>query len=362
VESHNNLRLEVLLRRMTGARLDGILVSRPENVYYLSGFTGDTGYLVVSLERAFLFVDSRFVEQARSQCPNWEVRQFSQFASDLVSLWSELGLRYVGVESQHLSMATARELERLTGSHLLIPLVDFVEQQRATKEEEELLCMRQAAWSATAAFEELLKGGLIGQTEEEIAWRLEMALHAFGAQGSSFETIVASGARAALPHGVASQKAVEAGEMVLFDWGARKDRYCSDCTRVIFTAPPTIDQERIYDAVLECQEVALRLIKPGAQPRDILVATREVLQRSGYSEYSFQHGLGHGLGLQVHEPPFLRVSNEEPLRAGQVITIEPGVYIPGWGGVRIEDTVLVTEDASEIFTSFPKTIMIAGKR
>ncbi|MCX5970270.1 MAG: Xaa-Pro peptidase family protein [Coprothermobacterota bacterium] len=359
MESYNDLRLEALRRRMTGARLDGILVSRPENDYYLSGFSGDTGYLVVSSQRAILFVDSRFSEQGHSQCPSWEVRQFSQFAPDLVSLWGELDLRYVGVESQHLSMAAARELERLAVSHLVVPLVDFLEQQRATKEEQESVILRQAARSATAALEEVLEDGLIGRSEEEIAWRLEMAMHSHGAQGPSFETIVASGTRAALPHGVASPKVVEAGEMVLFDWGVRKDRYCSDCTRVVFTSPPTIDQERIYAAVLNCQEEALRLIVPGARPCDILVAAREILQRSGYGDFSFQHGLGHGLGLEVHELPFLRASNEEPLQAGQVITIEPGVYIPGWGGVRIEDTVLVTEGGSEIFTSFPKTIIIA---
>ncbi len=359
MESHNDLRLEALRRRMTGARLDGILVSRPENNYYLSGFTGEDGYLVVSSGRAILFVDSRFSEQARSQCPSWEVRQFSQFTPDLVSLWGELDLRYVGVESQHLSMAAARELERLAVSHLVVPMVDFLEQQRATKEEQELVILRQAARSATAALEEALKDGLVGRSEEEIAWRLEMAMHTHGAQSPSFETIVASGTRAALPHGVASTKIVEAGEMVLFDWGVRKDHYCSDCTRVVFTSPPMIDQERIYAAVLDCQTEALRLVVPGARPRDILVAVHEILQRSGYGDFAFQHGLGHGIGLQVHEPPFLRASGEEPLRAGQVITIEPGVYIPGWGGVRIEDTVLVTEGSSEIFTSFPKTIIIA---
>lgn len=359
MESLNDLRLETLRRHMQAKKLDGILVSRPENYYYLSGFTGDTGYLMVSLDRAILFVDSRFVEQARSQCPSWEVRQFSQFAPDLVSLWGELALRDVGVESQHLSMAAARELESLAIPHLLVPLVDCLEQQRATKEEQELTILRQAAHSATTALEKVLKDGLIGRSEEEIAWHLEMTMHELGAQGPSFETIVASGTRAALPHGVASPKVVEAGEMVLFDWGVRKDRYCSDCTRVIFTSPPTIDQKRVYSAVLNCQEEALRLTVPGARPCDILAAAHKILQRSGYSDFSFQHGLGHGLGLEVHEPPFLRLSNEEPLRAGQVITIEPGVYIPGWGGVRIEDTVLLREGTSEIFTSFPKTIIIA---
>jgi Xaa-Pro aminopeptidase len=358
--------LQALRERMGRERLDGILISRPENGFYIAGFSGDTGYLVVTAERAILFVDSRFTEQAREECPAWEVRQFTRFSSDLAALCRELGLRYIGFESQHLSFSTVHELEHSLTGQLLVPCLDMLERIRSVKDEPELQSLRRAAALGDEALRRALEGGLVGQSEEAIAWRLQQAMHELGATGPSFETIVASGPRAAMPHGVASSKVIEAGEMVLFDWGVMLDHYCSDCTRVIFTAPPSEEQEKVYRAVQACQQAALERIRPGVPSREVAKAAQEVLERSDFAPHAYQHGLGHGVGLQVHEQPRLRMDGEEQtpsveelLQAGQVVTVEPGVYIPGWGGIRLEDTVLVGEGGPEFFTSFPKTIIIA---
>ncbi len=345
--------------------LDALLVSQPLNVTYLTGFTGESSFLVLGRQRAVLVSDPRFSEQILEECPGLDAairppaQTLYQATAEVVT---RLGLHNIGFESNHLTVA---ELEMLGG---LCPAVswkggrDRVERLRAVKDESEVAAIREAvaiAARAFAAFRSLLRAD---DREKDLSDAMELYVRRCGGRCTSFPTIVAAGERAALPHAPPTERPVGEAELLLVDWGASGPLYKSDLTRVLaprknapFSRPaeragaPPGQLEEVYDVVLRAQEAAIRHVRPGVTGQDVDAAARAVIAAAGYGD-RFGHGLGHGIGLQVHEAPALRPGSEVVLRPGMVVTIEPGVYLPGWGGVRIEDDVLVTADGCEVLT------------
>lgn len=351
-------RLKKLREKLEKEKVDCLLVSGRENIFYLSGFTGDYAFLLITDTRKIILVDSRFTEQAKKEAEIWELKKFSFLHRDLSSLLEELKVRYIGFESHKLSYADFKELERNSPSKVFIPLPFFVERIRALKDQTELEKIRVSIKIAELALSRILEQGVEGKTEREIALELEWEMRAAGADKTAFDLIVASGPRSALPHGVASRKTVTKSEPILFDWGAMKDFYCSDLTRTFFIHSLSPEQRDVYLKVKEALEETLLRLGPGKSCREIHDLAFSYIQNSAFQDYAFGHGLGHGVGLEVHELPFLSSRSQDFLEPGMVLTIEPGIYIPEWGGVRLEDMVLITEKGVEVLTFFPREINV----
>jgi Xaa-Pro aminopeptidase len=365
-------RRQRLLRALDEEQLDLLLISHPVNVSYLTGFSGDSSYLILGRQRALLVSDGRFTEQIAEECPGLDVHirpSKQNIYKAAAEVLAKLGPRTVGFESGHLSVA---ELETLRE---LAPTLDWkggrerVEKLRVVKDASEITAIREAIHIAERAFAMFTAMLRPGDTEKELHDAMEAYVRRAGGRCTSFPTIVAVGARAALPHAPPSAHAISESPLLLLDWGASEAFYKSDLTRVLlarnysaFAQPGNGEDrgklEKVYNAVLRAQEMALRTVRPGIKGHDVDAAARSVLIEAGLNEY-FVHGLGHGLGLQVHEAPSLRTDSTDELQAGMVVTIEPGVYLPGWGGVRIEDDVLVTPDGCEVLTSVPKDLAAA---
>lgn len=351
-------RLKTLKRRMAEERVDGFLISSPENRYYFSGFTGDYGFLLVTDSRNILFLDSRFIEQAKGESPGWEIIQFQRFHQDLSSLLSELKIKFLGFESQKLSFFDFKEIERNAPGVNLVPLPFLLSEIRVIKETQEIEQIKGAVRVAEDSLREVLKQKIIGKREDEVSLELEWRMRLNGARKVGFELIVASGYRSALPHGIASQRTIGKKEILLFDWGALKGYYHSDITRTFFTGNPSQKQRDVYFAVKETLEETLLQISPGKSLSEVFQFAFSRVKSSLFKDFAFGHGLGHGVGLEIHEYPFINSRSEGVFAPGMVLTIEPGIYIPGWGGVRIEEMILVKKDGVEVLTSFPREIIV----
>lgn len=328
--------------------LDALYITRPENVRYLTGFPHpeDAQVLIVP-EGAFLLTDPRYPEAEReSQIPAKVLRREEREA-----LFQDLRGR-VGFEAEHLPYATLERLRELSPAEW-VPTKGVIERLRLKKRPEEVARIRQAQALAEKALEHAL--GLLkpGVEEWEVALEIEFFLRKAGAEGVAFPPIVASGARGALPHAGASEKRLEAGELVTLDLGAKVAGYHSDMTRTVALGKPPLEMRRVHQAVLSALEVALENLRPGRTGKEVDALAREELKRRGLDRY-FVHSLGHGVGLAVHEGPSLSPYTEEVLEPGMVVTVEPGVYLPGVGGVRIEELVLLTEDGIELLSRFPR--------
>ncbi|PZN13494.1 MAG: Xaa-Pro dipeptidase [Bacillota bacterium] len=352
-------RLERLRRRMAEENLEGLLVGSPANRRYLSGFTGSSGWLLITADRAELWTDFRYLEQAAAQAPGFEiVRHEPDVYRHLGRRIQELGLGRLGFERDHLTYA---QWERLRGALPekveMVAVGGWIEELRRIKDPAEIAAIRQAARIADEALLEVLADLRPGVTEREVALQLEFAMRRRGAEGVSFDLIVASGPRSALPHGTASDRVIEAGDFVTIDYGALYGGYASDCTRTVVVGPAGERQRRIYDIVLEAQRRALAAVRPGATGAEVDRAARAVIEEAGYGDH-FGHATGHGVGLEVHEGPRLAANGRDDVLApGMVVTVEPGIYLPGWGGVRIEDLVVVTENGGEILTRVTKEFL-----
>ena len=335
--------------------LDALLVTNLVNVRYLTGFTGSNGACVVTPESRLFLTDFRYVEQAGHQ-----VREFERLppARNLADgLASHLTGR-TGFDDVHMSVRSHRKLaEQVADGVELVAAGGLVEQLRQVKEPGELERIGQAASLATSALEEVLDRGLAGRTEREVALDIESSIRASGAEDPSFPAIVAAGPHGALPHAEPRDVEIPAGALVVIDWGARVDGYCSDCTRTIATGPVDSAAEEVYELVRRTQADALAAVRAGAEARAVDAVARDAIEAAGYGE-SFGHGLGHGVGLEVHEGPRLAKQTEDVLAAGNVVSVEPGVYLPGEVGVRIEDLVAVTQDGADVFTSYPKELTV----
>ncbi len=343
--------LQAIRTAMQQAGVDALWISQPANVRYLSGFSSpEDAKLLLTAEGTLLYTDSRYALQAAQ-----EVGTGVHIARSPATLEHAAervrGLR-VGFEAEHLTVAGLDELRQYWQAELL-PLRRLVETLRLVKSDAEVALIRQAQAIADTAYAEVLPQLQAGARESDLALALELAMRRLGADGPSFETIVASGERGALPHGRASGKQLAAGELVTLDFGALLDGYHSDMTRTVPIGEVGPELRRLYLAVLDAEEQAIAAAGPGVRAADLDALAREVLAGHGLAE-SFTHSLGHGVGLDIHEGPGLRAASDEVLRPGMVVTIEPGVYLPGVGGVRIEDLLLITESGHEVLSQSPK--------
>ncbi len=355
-------RLERLRRTLKAARVDALLVASEPNVRYLTGFTGEASVLLVSRDRALLVSDGRFATQLEQECPGLEVhiRPVGQLlfegAGEVVAAF---GAARVGFEPSALSVAHFETLKDKAKTVEWVPTPGRVEALRAIKDRSEVEAIRQAIDQAERAFAMLRASVNGGETEKDLADALEGYLRRCGASAAAFAPIVAVGARAALPHARPTAEArVGDADFVLIDWGASAGPYKSDLTRVLVTGKVTPKFEKVYESVLMAQERGIAALRPGAKAGDVDAAARAVIEGAGLGRH-FTHGLGHGIGLEIHENPFFRRDNPATLAAGMVVTIEPGVYLPEWGGVRIEDDVLVTPDGPEVLSRVPRSLAAA---
>ena len=358
-----NERLDRLRRRFERLRVDGVLVSDPVDVRYLSGFRGDDATLVVGHGAALLCTDSRFWEQVHEEVRDFELSKVT--AEPLLAHSVREALRVLGAgarlgyQGAQLSHASYRKLRRLHAG----PLRDVrqgVTLLRAVKDEEEIAVLRRAAAVTDEGLQRVVARGLVGRTERDVAWDLQAEYHRLGAEGEAFAAIVAAGDHGAQAHALPGERVIRAGELVVVDTGARVDGYCSDITRTYAAGEPSAELRRIYDVVLAAQLAGLAAVRAGAHGRsDVDAAARAVIEEAGYGE-RFGHGTGHGVGLQVHEAPSLGRTRGDLLEAGMVCTVEPGIYIEGLAGVRIEDTVLVTPGGGERLTTSPKELQVTA--
>lgn len=351
------------LRDLWDPEQDALLVAGPENRRYLSGFTAreenlteTSGMLLLTREKALLLTDFRYLEWARQEASGMEVVMYSQsLGTTLAELLKDLQVRVLGFEEHYLSYRFYRRLTQAASAAGLTlawqPVEGVVEALRETKAEEEVAAIRRALALTEDTLQEVARTLTPGQTELEVAWRIERSLREKGAEGLAFPTIVAGGPNSARPHHQPGDYRLQEGEPIIIDMGARVDGYCADLTRTFFLGPPDEQFRKIYDLVRQAQEKAEKELRAGMDSRDGDALAREVIAAAGYGE-AFGHSLGHGVGLAVHEAPSLSPHKDRAttLKAGSIVTVEPGIYLTGWGGIRLEDMALLHPDRAEVLT------------
>ncbi|MGE3314452.1 MAG: M24 family metallopeptidase [Planctomycetaceae bacterium] len=364
-EDRHALRRDKLIRNLRNAGADALLVTNPTNVSYLTGFTGEDSFLIVGPKATVLISDGRFATQIDEECPNLDVviRTPQQTILDATAgAARRAGIAKLAFESDAMSHAQWERLGSALKATERVPMSGAVEELRLVKDSDEIEQIREAAKQAERGFDVLRASITPQMTELEAAHTLEHAMRQFGARKASFETIVAVGSRSALPHARPTERRIGEAPFVLVDWGASNAAgYKSDLTRVLATGKISTKLEKVYRVVLNAQRRGIAAIRPGARGCDVDAAARRVIAKAGWGRL-FRHSLGHGIGLDIHEGPRLAKTAELRLRPGMVVTVEPGVYIPGWGGVRIEDDVLVTRKGCELLTSVSTRLedMIVG--
>ncbi len=340
--------------------LDGVLVADGSNMRYLSGFTGETGYLYLSRGRQVILTDSRYTLQAKEEAPDFQVTEVSRqegYKEKLLKLTREDNTERLGFEDQVMTYAAVEGFrEKLSSVREWVPLGEALGVFRQIKTEAEVECMARAEAIGDEAFTYLLGELRPGVTELTIAAKLEFYMKTHGAEDIAFPSIVASGLHSAMPHATPSQKKLEEGDFITLDFGCRFGGYCSDMTRTVVLGKANERQREIYRIVLEAQLAGLGAVRAGISGKEADGVARKVIEEAGYGEY-FGHALGHSVGLQVHERPALSKGEETILRPGMIETVEPGIYVPGFGGVRIEDMVVVTEDGCRNLTHSPKELI-----
>jgi Xaa-Pro aminopeptidase len=351
-------RLKSVRKIMDLNHLDGILFISLENIRYLCGFTGSDGAFMITQMESFFLTDSRYWTQSEEEVKGSQIIHYKKKLEGISSLLLALELRKIGFESSFLPFSAHQFLiDRLSPEAKLVPLEDEIKNIRALKDKQELALLRTSIEIASDAFLHILELFKDGVMEKEIALEMEGLIKRKGADTLGFDMIVASGKRSALPHGKASGKQIEKGDFVLIDFGAEFQGYHSDQTRTVVCGNPSSEQQKIYQIVKEAHDQAIERVRPGVPIGEVDGAARDYIRNQGYGEY-FGHGTGHGIGLAVHEAPVVNGENEGLLEEGMVFTIEPGIYIPDWGGVRIEDMVLVTPHGTEILTYLPAQVTV----
>jgi Xaa-Pro aminopeptidase len=356
-------RAETLAGAVADRELDALLVTDLVNVRYLTGYTGSNGLAIVGRGVRRFLTDFRYAAQVEREVPDeWTRAMVLQELLAAVPEHLPEHTARLGFDDAHLSVrAHAKLSEALAGRAELVPAGGMVEALRAVKDDLEIARIRAAAQLADEALDEVLEHGLAGRTERDVAFALEMAMRRRGAEAISFDPIVASAERGALPHAVPRDVQIPRDVLVTIDWGARHEGYCSDCTRTFATGDAIDDEAReVYELVLRAQEAALAAVRPGPTGRQVDAVARDIIDAAGHGEH-FGHGLGHGVGLAVHEGPRLsRLAPDVALETGNVVTVEPGVYLPGNMGVRIEDLVVVSRDGHDVLSSLPKALQVVG--
>jgi Xaa-Pro aminopeptidase len=356
------MRLTGLRRLLREQELDAILISQPENRRYLSGFTGSAGWLIISAEQALLATDFRYFEQVGRQAPAFELAKIkTRFPDLLPELLSGLGVGRLGFESQHMTVDQLYTLSQAAEGVEFVPLKDTVETLRAVKDEDEIDALRRSVALTDAAFAHLLEMIRPGMTEREVAWEIEATMRTHGATRVAFDLIVAAGPNGALPHARPGDQTIQPGDPVVVDIGCVVDGYCSDMTRTFCLGQPSARYLEVWEIVLQAQEAAAAAIRAGVSGVQADTAARDVIAGAGYGEY-FGHSLGHGVGLAVHEGPRASQLSEDILEAGMSLTVEPGIYLPGEFGVRLEDLVIVGENGIEILTNTPKMPVVVSSQ
>ena len=352
-------RIDLIRKSMVVANIDSLMVLVAENRFYLSGFSArdhqfdeSCGVLLITSDQLILATDSRFELQAKKEAPLYDVVIYRKgLAKELPELLNRLQSQRLGIEGARLSFQQYQriksEIEKASLSVELAPVEDFVEKFRLIKTPQEIELTREALMVAEQVFQQVVKKIEPGMTEKSLAWKMERAMREAGADDLSFPIIVAAGPNSALPHAVPTDRPVELGEPILFDWGIRLNGYCSDTSRTVILGPADETFKNVYQTVLKAQKLAIAAIKSGASTKAVDAVARDYIHSHGF-EGKFGHGTGHGTGLAVHEGPRLSPLKETKLESGMIVTVEPGIYLPEWGGVRIENQVVVQTDGPEV--------------
>jgi Xaa-Pro aminopeptidase len=352
-ERRNKLR-----RQLKSEGLDALLVTNFKNVTYLTGFTGDDSYLVVSRSGDTLISDQRYTTQLEEECPGLDLAirgPGTKMLDFTASTVQKAKLGKLGVEADSMTLALRDGLAKAMPKVELTPASGWVERLRMTKDRDEIERTRRACELARRTFDVVRAKLTPSMTELEVANELEYQARRFGAKGMSFESIVAAGPRAALPHARPTGRKIGESDFTLIDWGVNEGLYMSDLTRMVPTAKISPKLRKLYGVVLKAQLAGIEAIRPGVTCEQVDRAARSVIEKAGHGK-AFGHGLGHGVGLEIHEAPRLAQNQPTVLEPGMIVTVEPGVYYPGWGGIRIEDDVLVTRSGHEVLTSVPKEL------
>lgn len=352
-------RRERLRRLLRQEKVDGMLVTSFTNVTYLTGFSGDDSYFLVSLDGEVILSDPRYDTQLEEECSDVAAHIRPPGEGMLRAIEyrvKKAAIRRLAIEADSMTVGLHDQLVKTLGDVEIVPVKGLVEQLRMIKDKEEVDRTRKALEIARRGFEVIRSSLRPGKTEKEVAAELEYQMRLFGARGYAFSSIVAAGPRAALPHAVPTDAVIGDQDFILFDWGACEDLYRSDLTRVLHLGKISPKYRRIYQIVLEAQTAAIEAVRPDITCKEVDDVARQIITKAGYGKY-FGHGLGHGLGLDVHEAPRLAVGSDTVLKPGMIVTVEPGIYLPGWGGIRIEDDVLVTRSGVEVLSvNVPKGI------
>lgn len=353
-------RLGRLRELMTREGLEAILISQPENRRYLSGFTGSAGVLLISEDRAMLATDFRYYDQVEMQSPGWElVKVTDRMAKALAALVDRLGLTRLGYESHVLTVRIHQLWRDAMPDVEWVPTNGLVEGLRQIKDAGEIVAIEEAVRIADQGMGHVMEWLRPGVTEREVAWELEVYMRTRGAERLSFETVVASGPNGAMPHAVTSDRVIQEGDPVVIDMGAVYEGYCSDLTRSFCLGRASGEYREVWATVLEAQREAQAAMTAGMLGAQADGVARRIIDAAGY-QGRFGHGLGHGVGLAIHEKPRAGRTSDDILEAGSVVTVEPGIYIPGWGGVRIEDMVVITEEGCRVLTKSAKLPVMPG--
>ena len=340
--------------------LEALLIASPYNRRYISGFTGSAGYALITSADSYFLTDFRYRVQAAEQLTGFQVIEHGTSPLDEIRVLLEKeGIRKLGFEQEHVSYSEYVQWGGTLGGIELVPAAGLVEKLRMIKDDAELQVMQEAADLADRTFTHITGVLATGMKETDIALEMEVFMRSHGATSSSFDTIVASGERSALPHGVASSRIIGVDEFVKLDFGAYYNGYCSDLTRTVVIGKPSDKHKEIYNIVLEAQLYALDRIRPGMTGMEADALCRGIIAKYGYGD-NFGHGTGHGLGMEIHEAPRLSRLGDTILTPGMTVTVEPGIYVPGFGGVRIEDDIVITESGIKILTSSPKDLICLG--
>ena len=356
-------RIKKLQAYMVENQLDGFVIGSQPNRMYLSGFTGSNAMLLITLkEEPIIVTDFRYLEQVSKQCPHFKCIDQKQKGA-LTTILEEaesLGLKQIGFEAEYVSYSTYEEMQKGKGI-TWVATKNVIERFRQIKEEAEIEKLAKAESIGDLAFKAIIpfieKNWKNGLTENEVALEIERVMRQNGATGTSFNTIVASGAKSSLPHAVPGDDLLKKGDFLVMDFGCIYEGYCSDMTRTVVIGEASEKHKEVYETVLAAQKMALEGIRLGLQGKQIDAIARDHIKNAGYGEY-FGHGLGHSVGIEIHENPRFSMMEEQVIEEGMVLTVEPGIYLPGFGGVRIEDMVVVTKDGIKNLTHSPKELII----
>ena len=351
-----NKRVQAFLDKMEEKELDGIIINNLKNVYYLTGFWGSNGTVFISRDRQILVTDARYIIAAKQEVTGFEIFAERDELAVIAKIAKDMGLSRIGFEDE-ISVSYYHRMQAAFEGLELIPHTQFVEALRMIKDETEIATIRKACSISDQAFHDALEFIKPGKTEIEIANFLDFRMRELGAAGLSFDTILASGINSSKPHAHPMQKPVELGEAITMDFGCLYEHYVSDMTRTIYLGHVSDEQAEIYNTVLTANQALIDQAKAGLGFRDFDKIPRDIIVEAGYGQY-FTHGIGHGIGLDIHEEPYFSQTSTEVIKSGMVLTDEPGIYIEGKYGVRIEDDILITDTGCELLTLAPKELIV----